>query len=227
MNASVTEAPTGVAPADGLAEWIAPGRTAVVVIDVQVDFASPDGVLGKAGVDMSVVQPAVAAAERLVGLARRAGTPVVFVGLQTSTALDSPAWRERMRRRGGNPSEESAVCRAGEYGAEFVGPKPEPGEVVIGKVRYSSFVGTNLDAALKALGADTLLVCGLTTECCIDSTVRDAFHRDYHVFIATDASAAYEVEVHEAALKILELNCAMLTTVDAVETAWAEALSHG
>lgn len=216
-----------MSPAGALADWIAPGRTAVVVIDVQVDFASPEGALGKSGVDMSVVQPAVAAAERLVALARRAGTPVVFVGLQTSAALDSPAWRERMRRRGGDPGEESAVCRAGEPGAAFVGPKPEDSELVIPKIRYSSFFGTTLDAGLKALGADTLLVCGLTTECCIDCTVRDAFHLDYHVFIAADACAAYDIASHEAALANLEMNCAILTTVDQVEAAWNKVPAHG
>lgn len=132
-----------------------------------------------------------------------------------------------MRRRGSDPSAESAVCRAGERGAEFVGPTPRPGELVIGKIRYSGFFGTNLNAGLKAMGVDTLLVCGLTTECCVDSTVRDAFHLDYHVFIATDATGAYEPEVHQSALKNLELNCALLLTVDQVEAAWAEHLHHG
>ena len=66
---------------------------------------------------------------------------------------------------------------------------------MIPKIRYSGFFGTNLDAGLRALGVDTLLVCGLTTECCVDSTVRDAFHADYHVFHrAADACGAYEPE---------------------------------
>lgn len=222
MNAVVAETSRDAAPGDTLADWIAPSRTAVVVIDIQVDFASPDGVLGRVGLDMSVVAPAVAAAERLVASARAAGTPVVFVGLQTTASLDSPAWRERTRRRGSIPSEESAVCRAGQRGADFVGPQPLPGELVIPKIRYSGFFGTNLDAGLKALGVDTLLVCGLTTECCVDSTVRDAFHLDYHVFIAADACAAYEPEVHAASLKSLELNCAILVATREVEAAWTE-----
>ena len=226
MNAAVDHSVRAQAPSDTLADWIAPGRTAVVVVDIQVDFASPDGALGLAGLDMSVVAPAVAASERLVALARAAGAPVVFVGLRTAAALDSPAWQERSRRRGSAPSEDSAVCRVGQRGSDFVGPMPQPGELVIDKIRYSGFFGTNLNSGLKALGVDTLLVCGLTTECCIDSTVRDAFHLDYHVFIPTDACAAYEPEVHEASLKNLELNCAILVTVDEVEAAWAEQ-SHG
>jgi ureidoacrylate peracid hydrolase len=101
--------------ADGLAAWIAPARTAVLVIDMQVDFASPDGVLG-AFIDMSVVAPALAAAEKLVADARAAGVPVVFVGLSTTPETDSAAWNERMRRRGGDPDVDAALCRAGQVG---------------------------------------------------------------------------------------------------------------
>jgi ureidoacrylate peracid hydrolase len=205
---------------EGLATWIARERTAVLIIDMQVDFASPQGVLGGYGVDMGVVQPALAAAERMATAARVAGVPVVFVGLMTSRETDSPAWRERMRRRGGDPDSDSGLCRIGEVGAEFYGPKPEPGERVVGKTRYSGFQGTNLHAELQALGVDTLVVAGVTTECCVDSTVRDAFGLDYHVFVAADACAAYETDIHLASLKVMELNSAILTDTAAVADAW-------
>ena len=227
MNASAQDKGPDLAGRGGLPEWIAPARTALVIIDMQVDFASPDGALGQAGLDMSIVAPALEAAERLAAAARRAGTPVVFVGLQTQAALDSPAWRERSLRRGGDPADDGGLCRAGQRGADFVGPTPLPHELVIPKIRYSGFFGTNLDAGLKALGVDTLLVCGLTTECCVDSTVRDAFNLDYHVFIASDACAAYERDLHEGALKSLELNCAMLVATPEVEAAWGERIEHG
>jgi ureidoacrylate peracid hydrolase len=217
MNASTSVA------AGGIADWIAPARTALVIIDMQVDFAAPDGVLGQAGVDMKIVKPALAAAERLAVSARTAHVPVVFVGLMTQPGLDSPVWRERTIRRGGSPDDDGALCRVGERGSDFYGPKPAPGERVIAKTRYSGFFGTPLDAALKVLRVDTLVVCGLTTECCVDCTVRDAFHLDYHVFVASDACAAYESDLHEGSLKSLELNCAMLVTTDAVVGAWREA----
>ena len=217
-----------MAPAkDGLAAWIAPERTAVVVIDMQVDFALPEGALGKAGLDMTVVQPALAAAVRLVDAARAANVPVVFVGLQTSAETDSPAWRERMIRRGGDPNSESALCREGTRGAAFAGPTPRPGEPLVAKTRYSGFYDTDLQSVLTGLGADTLVVCGLTTECCVDCTVRDAFHLDYQVFLPADACAAYDVALHEASLQSLELNCAMLTTTDEVVAAWTGVDAHG
>ena len=206
--------------ADGLAAWIAPARTAVLVIDMQVDFASPDGVLGQYGVDMGVVAPALAAAERLVASARAAGAPVVFVGLFTTPETDSPFWNERMRRRGGDPETDAALCRAGQGGSAFVGPQPAPGEIIVRKARYSGFFGTDLDVQLKALGVDTLVVAGVTTECCVDSTVRDAFNLDYHVFVAADACAAYEADIHAESLKVMELNSAILTDTVQIADAW-------
>ena len=208
-----------VAAGDGLADWIAPGRTALLIIDMQVDFASPGGALGQAGVDLSAVPAALAAAQRLASAARGADVPVIFIGLQTSADGESAVWKEWMRRRGGNGGE--GLCRAGEPGAAFVGATPKPGERVIRKTRYSSFFGTTLDAALRDAAVDTLVVCGLTTECCVDCTVRDAFQLDYHVFLAADACAAYEPDLHTGALRALKLNCAILTTADQVAAAWA------
>ncbi len=203
-----------------LAAWIAPDRTAVLVVDMQVDFASPDGALG-AFIDMGVVKPALAAAEKLVADARAAGVPVVFVGLWTTPETDSAAWNERLRRRGGDPEVDAVLCRAGQAGSEFYGPQPAPGEPVVRKTRYSAFVGTDLDQRLRDMGVDTLVVAGLTTECCVDSTVRDAFDLDYHVFVAADACAAYETDLHEASLKVMELNSAILTTTDEVAAVWS------
>jgi ureidoacrylate peracid hydrolase len=208
-----------VSGTDGLATWIAPKRTAVLIIDMQVDFASPDGALG-GFIDMSVVEPALAAAQKLAADARAAGVPVVFVGLHTTPETDSAAWNERMRRRGGDPDVDAALCRTGQVGSEFYGPQPAPGERVVAKTRYSGFVGTDLDMQLTKLGVDTLVVAGLTTECCVDSTVRDAFSLDYHVFVAADACAAYEPDIHEASLKVMALNSAILTDTAAIADAW-------
>ncbi len=208
---------------DGLAAWIAPGRTALVIVDMQTDFASPDGAVGRAGADLSAVPAALAAARRLADAARAAGAPVVFVGLTTTPEDDSTAWAERLRRQGGEPGPGLALCRAGTRGAAFVGPIPLVGEPVVTKVRYSGFFRTDLDAQLQRLGVDTLVVVGLTTDCCVDCTARDAFHLDYHVFVAADACAAYDADLHAAALRSLALNCAILVTADDVVAAWAVA----
>lgn len=224
MNAIADSKPEVSGPG-GLPEWIAPRRTALCVIDIQVDFADPKGLMAGFGVDMSAVPGAVANTGKLVSAAREVGVPVIFIGLETSAETDSPVWMERMRRREGNPEVESNVCRKGTPGAAFYGPQPQLGDAVVMKPKYSAFHATNFAEILREKNVDTLVVCGLTTECCIDNTVSDAFHRDYHVIIADDASAAYGDDIHRAALAILEMNCAILRSTAEIEAAWRNA--HG
>jgi ureidoacrylate peracid hydrolase len=133
-----------------------------------------------------------------------------------------------MRRMGGDPQADAELCRTGTDGAGFAGPRPLPGELVIAKTRYSAFFRTNLDAELRRRGLDTIIACGLTTECCVDCSVRDAFHLDYHVFVAGDACAAYAPDLHQGALKSLALTCAIVVGHEEVLAAWSPAATnHG
>jgi ureidoacrylate peracid hydrolase len=202
--------------------WLAPRRTALVIVDMQVDFASPDGEAARGGADLRAVAPALANADRLARAARRVGATVVFVGLQTSPETDSPAWSERVRRLGGDPNRQLALCRRGSPGATFIGAAPAEGDLVVMKSRYSAFFGTDLLDQLGRRNVDTLVVCGVTTECCVDATVRDAFHADLHVFVAPDACAGYDDRLHDAALTSLAQNFAILVDTGQVERAWSE-----
>jgi nicotinamidase-related amidase len=190
-----------------------------LIVDMQADFAAPDGVMALAGADMSRIPAALASAQRLTDAARSAAAAVIFVGLRTSADTDSASWAERTRRLGADPGR--FPCRKDERGSEFYGPTPRAGEVIIAKTRYSAFFTTELDRLLRDRGFDTLLVCGLTTECCVDCTVRDAFQLDYHTFVATDACATYVDELHASTLTALELNCAILVTSEAIVKAWS------
>lgn len=203
--------------------WIAPARTALVIVDMQVDFAAPDGVSAQWGMDLSAVPGALEAADRLARAAREAGAPVAFVGLSTTPETDSEVWYERGRRRGHDPEASPALCRAGTRGSDFFGPQPQTGDLVFHKSRYSPFWDTDIAARLRKIGVDTLVVAGLTTECCVDCTARDAFNHDFHVFVPIDACAAYEPELHTAALRMLALNTAILTDVESVVSAWRSA----
>ena len=200
-----------------LKDYITPDRTVLLLIDMQTDFADPQGGLGKDGTDMTAPQAAVKQASRLADAARNAGVACVFVRLITRPEDETAFLKEWKHRRN---SEGAPLCREGTPGADFVGPRPRGGELVFSKKRYNAFIGTGLDAALRGKGIDTLVVAGLTTECCIDSSVRDAFERDYHVFVVTDATACYEPGLHEAALRALGLNCALLTDTAAILAAW-------
>jgi len=202
-----------------LPPMLAPARTALVIIDVQEDFLSPDGPPGQWGIDFGLLEPPLKKIEALIPAARAAGVVPVFVRVVTTPETDSTALK-LLHRRKGRPDESVALCRAGTKGADYYRIRPEPGDIEIEKVLYSSFVGTDLDAQLRARGIDTLVVTGFTTDCCVDCTVRDAFHLNYNVFLVADACAAYEETLHWGALNGLSKNCALLTGTDAVLAAW-------
>jgi ureidoacrylate peracid hydrolase len=179
---------------------LAPQRTALLAIDMQVDFAAPGGVMARTGAGLDAVPAALAQALLLVAAARKAGVMRVFTRVISA------------------PGDETAIGRGG--GEDFVAPLPMQGELVVTKRRYSAFAGTGLDEALKARGIDTLLLCGLTTECCIQSTAWDAFERDLRVCIAADACAAYRDDLHRAALESLELSGAVLGNTADFAAGW-------
>jgi ureidoacrylate peracid hydrolase len=192
------------------ADWISPARTALIVIDCQVDFGAPDGEMARRGADMTAPQAALVKAASLTDAARAAGVPVVFVRLVTRG--ESKIAREAKQRRG---DDEPELCVEGTRGADFIGPQPQVGETVVSKTLFSAFARTGLAEQLQAEGLDTLVLAGLTTECCIQSSAWDAFEHDFHVFIAGDACAAYEEALHRHALRALELSGA--TVADSAE----------
>ena len=157
--------------------------TALILIDCQVDFGSPDGAMARQGRDIRSAQAALTQAAILVDAARAAKVPVIFVRLLT------PA---------------GELCVEGTPGAGFCGPRPQPGERVISKSRYSAFARTGLAEDLQ--GITNLVLAGLTTECCVASSAWDALERDFHVLVAADACAAYEDDMHRGTLKALALS---------------------
>lgn len=200
-----------------IADWIAPKRTALLVIDCQVDFGAPDGEMGRRGADMRAPQAALAKAQLLVEAARAAKVEVVFVRLLTNSAAESYVIREARARQGDDGPD---LCVEGTHGAEFIGPQPLPEESIISKKRYSAFVHTGLAGELHAKGVDTLVLAGLTTECCVASSAWDGFEQDFHVFIAADACAAYEQDLHDHALKALAASGAVVVATDEFARLW-------
>ena len=203
-----------------LAQMIAPSRTALLVIDAQVDFLSPSGVAALGGADVRSCEPALEQVRSLVGAARKSGVTLAFARVVTRPQTDSKSLKNFHARKG-HPAESLAICRAGTPGADYYRVSPQAGDIEIEKPLYSSFVGTDLDARLRARGVDTLVVAGFTTDCCVDSTVRDAFHRDYDVFVVADACASYEKALHDNVLDALSRHCALLTETHTVLKAWS------
>lgn len=214
--AEVAELPHVEAAA--LKDMLPPGRTALVVVDVQTDFAAPSGVLGRHGADLSPVEAAVDRIEALIAAARVAGAVVAFMRVVTRPETDSDALKTFYARKGMPGGQ--AICRIDDGGADYYRVGPEPGDIEIQKLMFDSFHGTDLDAQLRARGIETVVMTGVSTDCCVDQTARAAFHNGYHVFVVSDACAAYEPELHSGTLNVLQKNCALLVTSEAVLEAW-------
>ena len=175
-----------------------PQRTALVVIDVQNDFCHADGWAGKAGMDVSGMPALIERIENLVAGARANGVHVVFVKLVGDASTDSAAWLGDGQR--------GKICRKDTWGAEFMHAAPLPDEPVIAKSRYGAFTGTGLETTLRDWGVDTVAFAGVSTNVCVESTLREAFMRDFHVVIASDCVAAYRKESHDATLATVARN---------------------
>ncbi|MFI5934296.1 cysteine hydrolase family protein [Actinoplanes sp. NPDC051494] len=187
-----------------------PARPALVVVDVQRSFADPV-MIADYQPDLKAVAGAVEGIADLVRIARDAGVPVVWVELGSEP---ENRWRASQWLRGGDPDAPygpEEPCVLGTTGAEWYGMAPQDDEIRVVKRGYSGFLGTTLEQQLRDAGIGWLAVCGLTTECCVAATATDAFQLEWPVLIPQDAVAAYDPEVHEAALAQLALNVAVLT----------------
>jgi ureidoacrylate peracid hydrolase len=175
----------------------AAGRTAaLVLVDLQNDYVHPDGVFAGAGFVVDDVDGLVAATNALVGAARAAGLPVVW----TTTIWADRAALGRLAER--SPFLAKAGLRPGTWGAALLdGLDARPEDLVVEKQRFSAFHETGLADALA--GVETLVVGGVRTDFCVESTVRDAFFHDHDVFVVADATAGYVAHLHEHSLQLM------------------------
>ena len=180
-----------------LAQKAEPRRAALLVIDVQNDFAADGGFFDQIGADVRSIQATVIPSlARLLESARAAGMLVVFVqAIYDAEHLSAPM-RERNKRR----RVEMPRCLTGSWGADFHVVRPAPGEPVVIKHRYSAILNTELDAILKRRGIRSLLLTGISTDTCVESTGRDAYFIDYYVTLVADCCGAFNESDHLGAL---------------------------
>jgi ureidoacrylate peracid hydrolase len=185
---------------DTLDELVDPRRAAVLAIDIQNDFCSPDGHFARYGKDIARMQPAVDRAISFVGEAQALGMRCIF--LQQASLpdgrMDSPAWLRFKTRDGKAPD----YALRGSWGWQFVdGLKVRDCDWVVEKFRPDGFIGTELDTLLRTQGIQSLVLLGTTTEGCVESTVRAASYRDYYTVVVSDAVASPMAELHEGSLR--------------------------
>lgn len=182
-----------------LASWrLTPGRTALVVIDMQNDFLSPEGWYASAGVDIGHMRRAIAPTQELVAAAREQDVPVIWTQHGFRDAADAGVFallRDFLKDGG---------LRKGTWGYELhADMAPQPHDWYVEKNRLSGFFATNLDIILRGLNADTVLICGVLTNQCVKATAVDANFRDYKPIVVREATGTTLPHLHEPALEMI------------------------
>ncbi len=171
--------------------------TALLVVDMQNGYLSKGGYLDLIGTDVSPAPKAIAGTLAVIDAARAAGLRVVYlqngfspdlheVGGPAAPVFHKSAALRYMRR---NRDYEGKLITRGSWDFAFVeGISPQPGETVVVKSRYSGFAGTELDSILRGARISHLVFAGVNTNVCVESTLRDAYHREYFALMVADAT---------------------------------------
>ena len=186
-----------------------PASTALLIIDMQRDFVEPGGFGELLGNDVSLLRSTIEPTLRVLKAARRAGLVVIHTreGHRPDLSDAPPA---KLRRGGlevgiGDPGPMGRILVRGEYGHDII-PElyPIAREPVIDKPGKGSFYDTDLELILKNRGIRTLIVCGVTTEVCVHTTVREANDRGYECLVLSDCVGSYFPEFQRVALEMIK-----------------------
>ena len=195
-------------------------HTALLMIDIQNDFCHTDGVAGCEGKNLAMMEGMLSHASQLLQVARTAGVLVVHV---QHTVLpvggsDAPAWRYFLSPL----SPDGKIVVKGTWGHGFMDAvKPLPEENILTKHRSSAFFNTQLDTLLRARQVRTIAICGVLAEGCVESTLRDSFHRDYYPVLVPDATASYSEAIHSAYVMVASARHDAMATDDLM-AAWVQ-----
>jgi ureidoacrylate peracid hydrolase len=171
-------------------------KSAIVVVDMQNAFASKNGMLDIAGVDISGAPEVVRTTARVLDAARRSGMPVIYLqmgfkpDLSNSGGPSAPNWHKELALRlmACRPELIGTLLTEGTWDFAIVDAlKPQDGDLVVVKSRYSGFANTTLDADLRARGIRYLFFTGIATNVCVETTLRHAFVLDYWPILISDA----------------------------------------
>jgi ureidoacrylate peracid hydrolase len=207
-----------------LEEKIDPAHAALIVVDMQNDFCAAGGMMDQEGADLEAVQTMAQRLPEVLDAARSAGVLVVFIRNVYSTERNvylSDVWLEQMLRRRGDSYTVRDVCGAGSWQGDFYGEiAPVSGEPIVTKHRYGAFHNTDLETILSVCGIRTVVLTGVATNACVETTAREAFVRDYYVVFTADGTACYSDEAHEATLRTIDRYFGVVVGLDDVIAVW-------
>ena len=186
-----------------------PQTCALVIIDMQRDFVDPGGFGEALGNDVSLLRRAIAPTRRVLAAARKAGLLVIHTreGHRPDLAdlPQSKKLRGRLKAGIGDPGPMGRILVRGEYGHDIIDElKPAAGEPVVDKPGKGAFHATDLDAILTNRGIRQLVVCGVTTEVCVNTSVREANDRGYDCLVLEDCTGSYFPEFQNAGIAMIK-----------------------
>jgi len=186
-----------------------PGRASLVIIDMQRDFLEPGGFGEALGNDVSLLRQTIAPTRSLLEEARATGLTIIHTreGHRPDLADLPPAKKSRGKLAAGigDAGPMGRILVRGEPGHDII-PElyPLPGEPVVDKPGKGAFFATDLDAMLKNRGIAQLIVCGVTTEVCVNTTVREANDRGFDCIVVADCVGSYFPEFQEMGLRMIK-----------------------
>jgi biuret amidohydrolase len=187
-----------------------PRHTALLVIDMQYDFVDSKGACAACGANVARLQAVIPAIKTVLETARNLGILVIHTryGFAPDLSDLSEAVRQQSRDAGGEygtPGPMGRILTRGEGGHQIIAElAPLANEPVIDKSTFSAFTFTDLDERLRRRNASHLWIVGVTTQCCVEGTIRDAVDRGYYVLTIEDACAAFERDLHDGTMRALQ-----------------------
>jgi len=200
-----------------IANKLTKSRTAVLVVDMQNGFCD-DRETWKKDINKSMIRAMIPRLQAFLTDARNKGVSVIFIRSVMQDKDFSVPIRELCLRHYGR---EVRYCLEGAWETEFIPElEPRPGEITIAKTRYSGFYRTELDATLSNQGITSVIITGVGTNVCVETTAREAYMRDYLVVVPGDLVACTDAHLHEVSLQNLDRYFATVTTSYEILRSW-------
>jgi ureidoacrylate peracid hydrolase len=170
-------------------------KSAVIVVDMQNDFCHEQGSGALNGGDVTNHYAIVPNIQKLIDTAHESDVPVFFIKTTHDETTNSKSW---LTRRIGKKHD---TCVTGTWGVEYFGVAPTGKDLEIIKHRYSAFINTDLELRLRVLGCETLLITGVATNVCVESTLRHGFMLDFYTILVSDCTATGNQMLYDATLE--------------------------